>query len=330
MSSVEWGLGQIASANAGAGASVAKSIDIGAKVMAAAIIKSNIAIANAGAEIAASGKDIAKAIFNTANMMSEGLAKITDEMERKRKTEEYYRLLDLIDSLEDKIIALNGDVGTIYDKLSFEYKAPANLTIQEIQLITRMCSPELLEWLCKTCVTRALNPMVLICELISKSDLKFSDGHRGKTIIATVNKEYYDRRNCPWKLLVAGTNIFEDSDFERAYYFEYGGKVAITEGIIPVYEMNGEEFTILCSSGPKKSHYLYTGDYISCTEEEKGKILGYILNSLKEIEYLGNKEMDKINSFKTFVDQLNCDIILGNLRNLHTELLNKYKELKLK
>ena len=48
-----------------------------------------------------SGYEIAQETFKLSKLMNEGLSKISDESERKQKSDEYYLLLNMIDFLED-------------------------------------------------------------------------------------------------------------------------------------------------------------------------------------------------------------------------------------
>lgn len=70
----------------------------------------------------------ARTVLQFSKTMTTGLSKISDEMEKKRKTDEFYLLLDLIDSLEDKIIGLGGNLKEIYDNLDFNKKDPITIT----------------------------------------------------------------------------------------------------------------------------------------------------------------------------------------------------------
>lgn len=216
------------------------------------VARSNYAIADKMGEVANSGREIAKAIFNTSSVMNESLAEIADELERKRKTEEYYRLLSLIDSLENKIIKLNGDVKSIYDKLPLNYNKPVKLTIQEMQLITRMCSEETLELVCKTSIIRGMNPMDLIYELLTKSKFIFVPKGESYTYVDRIIAIplTYDRECANWKLVI---DTYKTHD-EDAICFKYGGEFSvIKKGKKEEYEFcwNEEKIPIMLVDIPE-------------------------------------------------------------------------------
>ena len=78
-----------------------------------AVAASNLEIAKA---IKEAGKLSAHAILEAGQLVESGLARIADEMRRRTYMEEYYLLLDRIDSLEDKIVAKSGKkIQEIYD-----------------------------------------------------------------------------------------------------------------------------------------------------------------------------------------------------------------------
>ena len=74
------------------------------------------------AAIKQAGYQIAQGAITSASIMCQGLAKISDEMEQRRKQEEYYLLLKQIDETEDKIKRLDGDLRAIYDNMENKIK----------------------------------------------------------------------------------------------------------------------------------------------------------------------------------------------------------------
>lgn len=123
-----------------------------------------------------SGYQIAQETFKLSKLMNEGLSKISDESERKRKSDEYYLLLNMIDFLEDKIAKMGGDLKEIYNQMELQqYKEVFTLTIPEIQLLLHVFWKEKqLEWLKQTSMLSKINPFNIFCELITKSEIKFS------------------------------------------------------------------------------------------------------------------------------------------------------------
>lgn len=303
------------------------------------IAESNKEIANANKEIAKSiegqaksNEKIAKAIIESSTIITEGLTKIADEMERKRKTEEYYRLLDLIDATENKIIALGGNIKDTYENINFSYVEPVQLSIPDIRVITQVFNEENMEWLQKTCVLHLLNPLHFLFEVISKSRFEFkvewSNGNKQIYLVA-VSTDW----NMEWKLRVDESSYSNQTVVD----FDLGGAFKINENGECTFDWEEDSLKVCRYSrdqykapvDKKAKEVIDSRLWIACTDEDKGRLLGHVREGFEKETFLTVGEMDEIMAFQTFVSQLNCDIILGNLRNLHTELLNAYKELKL-
>lgn len=304
------------------------------------IAESNEEIANANKKIAKSiegqaesNKKIAKAIIESSTIITEGLTTIADEMERKRKTEEYYRLLDLIDATENKIIALGGNIKAIYENIKFSYVEPVQLSIPDIRVITQVFGEEDMEWLQKTCVLNLLNPLHFLFEVISKSRFEFKvENQNGNKLIYLIASSI--DWNMEWKLIVDESSYSNQTVVD----FDLGGAFKINENGDCTFEWKEDSFKVIGDStrksykapmDKKAKEVINSNLWIDCTNEDKGRLLGYIREEFEKEGFLTVEEMEEIMAFQTFVSQLNCDIILGNLRKLHTELLKAYKDLKL-
>ena len=265
----------------------------------------------------------ARTVLQFSKTMTTGLSKISDEMERKRKTDEFYLLLDLIDSLEDKIIGLGGNLKEIYDNLDFNKKDPITITDSEILMLYKLLNEEQLKWLLNASKKDLVNPLKIFCQIFARYTIRFEDIWNGKNynghmvaysipspigdIALGIAKENKDNNETIWNFEPFGWLHKKRGEQER--YFEIVNK----------------KFK-LKSSG---SFMAYINDSDSKHIELKGELLSSIKRLFENITYLSEKQMENIDKFQVVISEINCDIILDNLRTLHSELLIIHKQLKM-
>lgn len=69
--------------------------------------------------------------------------------------------------------------------------------------------------------------------------------------------------------------------------------------------------------------------YFNCDEETISNWLTELQKRFERDEWLSVERMKKITEFQNIMAEINCDIILNNLRNLHAELQSAYLSYKM-
>lgn len=288
-----------------------------------------------------SGYEIAQETFKLSKLMNEGLSKISDESERKQKSDEYYLLLNMIDFLEDKIVKIGGNLKEIYNQMELQqYKEVFTLTISEIQLLLHLFwKEEQLEWLKQTSMLSKINPFNIFCELLSKSKFEFSKNVETNDIFLTL-RPYTDLEDLDCKLFI--DSCYEKYDKNLSTHML--GDVTKDEKGKCYYKFKNKHFQILDHWG---SHLIvedgkssirqailrdscsFGAPYINeLALELKVESFKIIKNSYERKKFLEVDEMQEISEFQDFISKFNCEIILNNLRILHNELSMAYKNLK--
>lgn len=294
--------------------------------------------------IADSNKEIARSIFNSSKLILQGLNRIADELERKRKTEEYYLLLEKIELFEEQIIAKGGDLKKIYDEMEFEYKQPIILNDIQIQiLINSFAYENSLEWLKTMTKFYQINPFDIFCSILAGSKLRVNpkSGH-----IDAVNDDYsFLCKN------IAGyrANLYLDLYFDefwyrkqRKIYFDEELKCQVLEidfdeqksKVFPLFTYGGEPLDMEdyeewadCRS---REGSFDVGAIFECDIDTKIALVKEMIHYFKVKRYDLDIEMiNFISRFKDFISEVNSDIILNNLRGIHSGLLTAYKDLKM-
>lgn len=117
--------------------------------------------AKSNKQIAKSNKQIAMSILTSAQMMLTGLGSIANEMECKRKTDEYFMLMDKIMLLEDRFISMKKDLNEIYDKVEISYENPIELTRAQFLILAKIFQDQK----SKEYILVSNNPWEAFCEI---------------------------------------------------------------------------------------------------------------------------------------------------------------------
>lgn len=292
-----------------------------------------------------SGANISTAILESSSKITGGLSKISDEMERKRKTEEYYALLDLIDKIEDKIIGRGGNLKNIYDNIDYSNSPKIiNLTIPEIRLIMRLINEEQKEWLMHACKLKCLNPLHVLYGIIKDSEVvikRLDEGMRlfidetpiGKLHIATLEENDRIWVSDNTKLSFLETLDTKLSGHRKNVFLQVvtGNAKLLTCPVIDDYE----------SDSSYHDRYTYSlcgyvnfeiGDYgceLECSTEMKAALLDNVIRYYENTSFMSTDEMKELFSWQAIISELNYEITLINLRKIHEALLNAYKSLKI-
>lgn len=264
---------------------VGDSIDVAGKKIQEGLTKiacSNREIAKA---IKEAGKTNANAVLKAGQLIETGLAQIADEMRRKTYMEEYYLLLDRIDSLEDKIVAKCGKkIQEIYDSLGTEYIPPIALSDSEILTMYSCISEETMEWFKMVASMYKVSPWSVFNNILNVCE----------------GMVYYRLLQEPYKV---------------AYYSIHR---------MPIY-YNGcytEEYADnLSSYSYNRKHSTDNSTTIKCSVE-------FVKKKFDDLECLSLKQLELVNNFNTFINAINVEIMMENLRQLHTQLREVYRQMK--
>lgn len=239
------------------------------------------------------GKINANAILEAGQLIETGLAQIADEMRRKTYTEEYYLLLDRIDSLEDKIVAKGGKLQEIYDSLGTEYISPIDLSFPEILTMWYYTDKDSMSWFKIVASTYKVNPWNVFVNVLGACD----DQHYClKRIGGTNDYPRYGR--------ISAASYEDVNIFLHRYCEEDKNALAKDNSLRLVGEEDKE----------------YVKD-----------VKAFILREEKYIalaDFLSKEDLEYINAFNAFINGINVGIMMENIRLLHTELREVYRQMK--
>ena len=345
---IQAGLNAISHATAGAGSEVAYSINGLAKATKeAAEIKA--------AAIKQAGYQIAQGAITSASIMCQGLAKISDEMEQRRKQEEYYLLLKQIDETEDKIQKRDGDLRAIYDNMDFsnipevfEMSLPEVIVILELFGETKPY-----DWLVSTSRLTLSNPFSIICGFLVSSGFKFraySAGHNNHQISLHLGGKLGE------KFLYRVDDDGSFASLNGRVSFKKGEPVRIIfntkhypkmkEIVIPITSLEEsdwsrryEEENLDCSYF--SDGYYLAGRMLSTRTYELSiplncvRVVAIVAELLKKHEHttlcdLCADRVSDVSNLKALEAQINCEIILSQLRYIDGMLRKAYRDLKFK
>lgn len=279
--------------------------------------------------IAFTNHEIAQSIFNSSKLILEGFAQIANELERKRNMEEYYMLLDRIEALEDKIIAKGEDLQRVYDEMEMEYKEPITLTNGQIQIILNgfRCKGQL-KWLEAMTKFYQINPFYIFCDFLR--DAKISLNGTRELWLVNSNYQNIDEYECNLYFIPRVNKVGK-----ICYNSELGCQVLetnslkvfqLTDGKFPIEYEDYNEWEM--ASRTKKEYFI--SSFFECDVDTKIAWLKEMINYYEtDRDRFTVDNINKISEFKNFISVVNSQIMLSNLRAMHSSLLMKYKSIKL-
>lgn len=244
------------------------------------------------------GRLTANAVLEAGRLVENGLAQIADEMRRRTYTDEYYLLLDRIDSLEDKIIARSGKkIQEIYDSLENNYIPTIALSNSEILTMYSCMSEETMEWFKNVASMYKVNPW-----------------------------------NVFYNALETCTGIVYRIPFEKTYYVAY-----YSDHRIPIYyegcytKEYAKEISDINGNGRIISQDTNDSRYMRVWNEPNYYIKNTVCSLKKKFdkeECLSIEQLKRVKEFNAFVNDINVEIMMENIRSLHTELRKVYRQMK--
>lgn len=345
---IQEGLNALSHATAGAGSEVAYSIDGLAKATKEASKINAAAIKQAGYQIA-------QGAITAARIMYQGLAEISDEMEQRRKQEEYYLLLNRIDEAEDKILKLHGDLRAIYDNMDFsDIPEVFELGLHEILVILELFhEAESYDWLVSTSRLTLSNPFSIACGFLVSSGFKFKadlDDYKKQRISlhlgGRLGAEYLYRVNDDGSFAFLNGRVSVRNAEEVNIIFNTEHHSTQEMIVIPITSLKESGWSRRYEEENLNSIYFSNGYYLAgrmlstSTYEVPIPLNCYrvkviVAELLKKHEHttlcdLGADRVSDVSNLKALEAQINCEIILSQLRYIDGMLRKAYWELKLK
>lgn len=305
--------------------------------------KSNNAIDKSNNAIAKSNFAIAESIISSGKNVLSVLNQIADEMERKNKLDEYYRLIEEITTFEDELDK-RGQLGPAYAEMNLNTKKQIILTDGEIKRIVCLLSREKLDQVKKISRLEQKNPLLYLEKMQDAYDVYIEVMHMcsiegnitqgkcvsniripatglsdviGKTVPLLVEKKTNSvwielnghKYRCMdqahyWATIDAITNNFFDSSKTYSELLKSGDDTMNREEMMEVQLLKGKDMI-------KEQHEKGPRVYLQVTLPASE-----VMSVIESQETL----TEEIVEFKGFLAKLNFDITLQNLRNLHNEL----------
>lgn len=182
-------------------------------------------------------KHVITNLLQTVESILKGLVVLQNESERIRYTDEYNHLIDKIDSIEDKILELGGNLEQIYNNIQIPPISPLKINVGDVLLLTHIFNKdELYEWLkCAVIATGTTNPLDIIIFMHNHYPIRIRDNllfllcnKPGNLILAEDTKyfealtkkdsvkSYVDRTKCI--CLDIPNNVFEEWLKDRSLF----------------------------------------------------------------------------------------------------------------
>lgn len=305
------------------------------------------AIKLAGSDIAASNFAISKSILNASSNILFGINRIADEMERQNKLNEYYMLQKEITDLENELIEMQL-IKRAYEEMTLSKIPNIELDDKKIATLVYLYTDSGLQKLKEVSLSNLISPFEVFNESITKKT------HTIITCIAKTDSSYYNiwdpgfLTSLCYKIEELGIIIPEKWISGSETNVTIGEKIFHPKeepGNIYLYmrQMFITIFRRVCGKAPD----LYNIHYKGISEGEIREINNllskvgtftfvipreHITKLFKDIyEQLDPNIVNRVKvlEFKAFIDSLNQNIDLNNLRSLHQELHNKVREYKM-
>ncbi len=294
--------------------------------MSSAINSLNISINQLADATVLSGRRIAQALIYQSSIISTSIQKLTDEIERKNKLDEFYMLLDKIERYEDILIEI-GVIREAYNNLRMIVYPTFELDNRLIYLLSKF-KGRMLKRVMQLSLIMRRNPIIVLIDLLTNMDYYVvTGGDRNLLILTysstnTVNEE---------DTFMMNSELWYYNDETRRFYFKFNTK----NMFIGDYHYDVERSIFL-----ELYIKLHTGDYLRCRKlkTENPENIGTLIveNLYNDIVSTGNeREMNlcyqgAFSEIKEQIDRANQEIQMENLRSLYINLRECVKDYKIK
>lgn len=303
-----------------------------------AIAKSNFAIAES---IISSGKNILSV-----------LNQIADEMERKNKLDEYYKLIEEITTFEDELDKRD-QLGLAYAEMNLNTKKQIILTDGEIKRIVCLLSREKLDQVKKISRLEQKNPLLYLEKMQDSYDVYIEVMHmcsikgsimQGKCVsnirIPAIGLGDVIGETVPLLVQKKTNSVWIELNGHKYRCMDQDHYWATIDAINDNFFDSSEIYSELLKSGDDtmdreemmKVQLLKGKDMIKEQHEKGPRVyLQVTLPASEVMSVIESQETltEEIIKFKGFLAKLNFDISLQNLRNLHSELRNFLRKVKI-
>lgn len=274
-------------------------------------------------------KEIADAILVSANNVSSSLNQIVDEMERKNKLDEYYMLQDKITVLEEELLNM-GKLEEAYNNMQIERIPEIIVSEENVQMLLGIfsSSQDDFEKFKKNIRELYRDPVEILKGYMMKNNIQF---------------QYHNPTNNPTykassvSMNIRGTKIilWPSVNFEMLGIKRTTSQEDETEEILCI---NDQEYTLsdgnsvvkysICHSSIKEMAML--SDSGSIYLKADPNISEAIIKRLQKLYSNEPSIANKIYSFEAFIQTVNRDIAIDNLRILYENLRNAVRKYKKK
>lgn len=258
-----------------------------------------------GAEkIAESNKFIATSISASALFMYHAVASIPTEMKKKRETDEYYLLTDRIDSLHEKIIQNGGNLLEIYQKMTLSVRVQDYLSDVDLRFISAFFADSE-DWFIRQCQLYEKGPTETMKELFKVAKFEHSRKFMNFILLSPGREDEIYNRN-----LTLMSDYKIDFGYLEDNCWNYKGR------LVPARNYGG---------------YSKDRDEIYFDEEMRLQLYEdvrqYFSKELQPEFPATDQQIDFVTKINNFVDEMNWQIVLNNLRTLYSELRDAYTKL---
>lgn len=249
--------------------------------------------------IAESNAIIAIGIFQSAFFMCNALTTISAEMKKKRELDEYYLLTERIDSLHKKIIQEGGNLLEVYQKMTSSVREQISITDADIKFICELFQKESdLDWL------------IMQSEFYEETPIETVKKIFGEAKYAIV------KDNTCLYLRVLDDYIVELEKYEINFGKIVDGNCSYKGMLIPAKEVWNDKLYWLSKIFLDKELGL------ELFEDARKRFL-----TQSHFELVTPQQIEKIKKIKNFVEEMNWQIVLNNLRTLYSELREAHTKL---
>ncbi len=307
-----------------AGKTVGASNIIAGRNMSATILESSNLVSSSISKMANSNYSISKSIKQGSLAIFKGLEKISDEMERSSKIEEYHMLQKEIEEYEDWLMN-HGLLKHFYDNTQIEEMGKVQISQEEINFITSIfCGEE---------ASSAVQLMIGGKDNIIKYYLKNLIGKKlylkNKQIVVEDrvlinNYEGLGRvigtRNNTFEFVIDKIAIKIESDVDH-YFVPCAPRIISLGSSLDSYCDTLYTFMIRLGENPREAR------------EKISNFNFYMIPSRKELAILLKKincpDVSKLADLQRTISLINVENDLNNLRNLHEQLRLAVREYKM-
>lgn len=256
---------------------------------------------------------ISESILNSFRNFSFLFDLYPDEIERKNKLDEYYMLLKEIDEYDNILMNFNC-IEDAYSNLELVQHPTIKVDLHSLWMLASMPTKEFVDKIMKATRHVHENPMKILSDLMSQNNIFVFDLN-GK-LYSRLDKGIY----IPLKVKIIEEKFRKELDIRSPSI------ILDTSNFHFTFE---EKYKL--SEKSRQPCYYYTIVTVKDSETKEFilRILETIYNSLSEKHFKDLLLNDSYYEIVESINSINMDILLMNLRNLHSGLRNQVRRFKI-